>query len=128
MEAGERWRLGRSGGWGAVEVGEQWRLGSGDFVHGDLGWSLNGTWNCLLGRGASEFTQEEWSYVLNPDLLIMLIVSVRKVSLSGGVFVADGVPSTEYFLSSVLVEDNILFHPLPLWRDSHAITTLRRRP
>lgn len=74
---------------------------------GIFGWSLNGTWNCLLGRGASEFTQEEWSYVLNPDLLIILIVSIRKVSLSGGVFVADGVPSTEYFLLSVVVEGSI---------------------
>lgn len=85
-----------------VEAGERWRLGSWDFVHRNFGWSLNGTWNCLLGRGVSEFTQEEWSYVLNPDLLIILIVSIRKVSLSGGVLAADGVPSTEYSLSRQL--------------------------
>lgn len=72
MEVGKWWRLGSSRGWGAVEAGEQWRLeaveagerwrlGSCDFVHRNFGWSLSGTWNCLLGRGASEFTREEWS-------------------------------------------------------------------
>lgn len=63
---------------------------------------------------------------MNSDLLVTPMASVRKVSLSGGVFVANGAPFTVHFLSSVLMEGSILFHPLPPWRGYHTIMILRR--